>query len=181
MIKLREAEPENNEGYRAAFNTVVNNALDVVPVFKGSLVGIVQNPEFPGTGLVLADLRMPGKAHILSVVIGAIDPEGNPYSAFNRLEVTQESALQRIAEKKERKPFTGYVRFSEEAERVTFEIPGRYNAFKSPFEEDSRAIYRMSGAQFHLIEHLLQGEGVDYEIVEWPKEVPLPLVIPPGF
>ena len=175
---LIEAEPKNNERHRAAFNTVVNHTLEVAPVFKGSMVGIVENPKFPGTGLVLTDLRMPGKAQILSVVIGAIDPEGNPYSAFGRLEITHESSIKRTQEEEKKKPFTGFIRFSKSAQQVTDQIPGGYNVFRSPFAEDNRLIYRISGAQFHLIEHLLKGEGVDYEIVTWPKDVPLPLVPP---
>lgn len=129
----------------------------------------------------MLDFGVPGRAQIMSLVIGAIDPDGNPYTMFHRLEITAESAQQKKQLEKE-KTFTGYIRFSEEAElSIAFEIPGRVNVLKSPFKDDNRTIYRITQAQFQLIKHLLKGEGVDYEIVEWPKNAKKPFLIPPGF
>lgn len=180
---MREVEKTISDEHRAAFNTVVNYAETISPILNDGLVGVVQNSEHPGTGLVLVDFGMPGKAQIMSLVIGAIDPEGNPYTIFNRLAITQESALKKIEEQKEEQPFTGYIRFLDDIEgvRITHKIHGSYNVFKSPFEDDDRPIYRITGGQFKLIKHLLKEEGVDYEIVEWPKNVKKPFVMPPGF
>ncbi len=182
MIKLREVEETISDEHRAAFNTVVNYAEAVAPILSRGIGGVYQNPEHPGTGLVLVDIGHPGKAQIASFVIGAIDPEGNPYTVFNRLAITEESSLRRIQpEQKEEKQFTGYLRFSEEAKEISSQIPGRVNFLKSPFEDDNRPIYRITGGQFQLIKHLLKGEGIDYEIVEWPEGVEKPFVMPPGF
>lgn len=179
MIKLREVEPRENDRYRTAFNTVVNQAETVAPILSNARVGIIQNPDHPGTGLVAVDLGIPGKAQIMSLVIGAIDPEGNPYTVFNRLDITTESSLQKSQQEEKERRFTGYLRFSGGAQRFLRQIPGRINVFKSPFEDDDRMIYRITGGQFKLIEHLLK-EG-DVEFVEWPNNVEKPFVMPPGF
>lgn len=182
MKKMREVEPKENEKYREAFNTVVNAAEEIAPILRTAAVKLFPNPKHPGTGLIAANFGIPGRAERFSLIIGAIDTEGNPYSGFNRLAVTERSSIAGIqSEPEKRKPFTGYLRFSEKAEQIVHKMPGRINYLKSPFKDDNRTIYRITRGQFGLIEHLLKGEGIDYEIVEWPEDVEKPFVMPPGF
>lgn len=182
VICVKEIQPKDNEKYREAFNTVVNTAEKVAPILKKGVVRLFQNPESPGTGLVAVNFGIPGFPERLSLVIGVIDTEGNPYTVFNSLAITEESAKVEQQGVEKEKPFTGYIRFNnDEAEEVAYKIPGRINIFTSPFKSDDRPIYRVTEAQFLHIEHLLKGEGVDYEIVEWPKGKKRPTVFPPGF
>lgn len=103
------------------------------------------------------------------------------YTVFTRLEVTEELSKQKVHLEHQKKPFTGYIRFSDAARKITRQIPGRVNILKSPFPEDDRPIYRITSGQFSLIKHLFRGEGIDYEIVEWPEDVEKPFLMPPGF
>lgn len=180
---MKELEPKENDKYREAFNAVVNKAEEVAPILETGVVELFQNPRHRGTGLIVVSFGIPDVAARFSLIIGAIDTKGNPYTLFNRLEVTEELSKQKTKlEEKSEKPFTGYLRFlSKKADKVAQQIPGRRSVYKSPFEDNDRPIYRITSGQFSFIEHLLKGEGVDYEIVEWPKDAEKPYLPPPGF
>lgn len=85
----------------------------------------------------------------------------------------------------EERAFTGYFRFPDkEAELKGWiyvdQIPGSYNVLESPFAESEQMVYRMTSWQFKLLEKKLVGEGINFEVVEWPKDAKHPFVWPPG-
>lgn len=80
---MKELEPKENDKHREAFNTVVNWAESVAPILETAVVKLFQNPRHKGTGLVAANFGIPNVAERFSLIIGAIDAKGNPYTVYS--------------------------------------------------------------------------------------------------
>lgn len=79
-------------------------------------------------------------------------------------------------------PFTGYIRFKEEVTGFGLlrDIPGSFNILQSPVPDDKRLVCGISPGQYQILKRLLEENGVEHEMVEWPKDVKKPFVWPPG-